>query len=69
VTLVVKLGGNAIAGPGLRAVAGDLAALAAARRRLVVVHGGGPQVSALQKKLGQEPRKVAGRRVTDEATL
>jgi acetylglutamate kinase len=67
-TLVVKLGGNAIAGAGLRAIAGDLARLATSGR-VVVVHGGGPQVSDLQRKLGQEPRKVAGRRVTDEATL
>jgi acetylglutamate kinase len=65
--IVVKLGGNAV-GHGAAAVAGDLAALAESHR-VVVVHGGGPQTSALQKKLGQTPRKVAGRRITDAATL
>src|SRR5262249_58957400 len=37
--------------------------------RLVVVHGGGPQATALTRRLGGEPRVVAGRRVTDEAAL
>lgn len=34
-----------------------------------MVHGGGPQTTALQKKLGQEPRIIAGRRVTDDDAL
>ncbi len=63
-TVVVKLGGNAI-GAGLPAIAPDLAHIP----RLVVVHGGGPQTTALQQALGQTPRKVAGRRITDEAAL
>lgn len=67
--IVVKLGGNAIEGPGLQAVARDLATLAGSGERVVVVHGGGPQTSALQEKLGQTPVKIAGRRVTDEAAL
>ncbi len=66
--VVVKLGGEVVAGPELGAVAADIAALSA-ERRVLVVHGGGPQATALQKELGQTPRKVAGRRVTDEATL
>src|SRR5690606_28527638 len=37
--------------------------------RLVVVHGGGPQASALSRRLGQEPVMVAGRRVTDDSAL
>ena len=37
--------------------------------RVVVVHGGGPQATEMQKRLGLEPRMVAGRRYTDEATL
>jgi acetylglutamate kinase len=36
---------------------------------VVLVHGGGPQATALQKQLGQTPRMVAGRRVTDRDTL
>jgi acetylglutamate kinase len=68
-TIVVKLGGNLVAGEALAVAAADIAALARAGERVVVVHGGGPQASALQEKLGQTPRKVAGRRITDEATL
>jgi len=37
--------------------------------RVAVVHGGGPQATDMQKRLGLEPRMVAGRRYTDEATL
>ncbi|MGH8175021.1 MAG: acetylglutamate kinase [Steroidobacter sp.] len=37
--------------------------------RVVLVHGGGPQLSHLQQKLGIEPRMVAGRRVTDEKSM
>jgi acetylglutamate kinase len=37
--------------------------------RVVLVHGGGPQSSALSRALGAEPRFVAGRRVTDDAAL
>lgn len=35
----------------------------------IIVHGGGNRASALQKELGIEPKKIEGRRVTDEATL
>ena len=34
----------------------------------LVVHGGGPQATALSRRMGHEPRIVAGRRVTDEFT-
>lgn len=37
--------------------------------KVCVVHGGGPQASELQKKLGIEIRQVGGRRITDQATL
>lgn len=37
--------------------------------RFVICHGGGPQTSALSQRLGLEVNKVAGQRVTDEATL
>src|SRR5262245_60272876 len=36
---------------------------------VILVHGGGPQASKLQERLGMTPTMVAGRRVTDEATL
>src|SRR5207244_12642363 len=37
--------------------------------RFIVVHGGGPQATALSQRLGIEPRLVGGRRITDAATL
>ncbi len=68
-TLVVKLGGEVVAGSGLPALAADLRALADEGRRVVVTHGGGPQATALSRRLGLEPRIIGGRRVTDDATL
>ncbi|HET9596446.1 MAG TPA: acetylglutamate kinase [Anaeromyxobacteraceae bacterium] len=68
-TVVVKLGGEVVASPEMDALAEDVRELVAGWHRVAIVHGGGPQASALQKKLGQEPRIVAGKRVTDEATL
>jgi acetylglutamate kinase len=67
VTTVIKLGGNATA--GLAVFAREVAALARAGKRLVVVHGGGPQTSALSERLGQTVRRVAGRRITDADAL
>ena len=67
---VVKLGGDVLSDPDVRdQVAGQLALLSSLNIRLVVVHGGGPQASALSRRLGQEPTIVAGRRVTDAAAL
>jgi acetylglutamate kinase len=73
-TIVVKYGGNALdAGAGddnhLPAFAADVALLRSVGLRVVVVHGGGPQISALSQRLGLPARFVAGRRVTDAATL
>ncbi len=67
--IVVKLGGEVVGDPRLAGIARDLAALASEGHRIAVVHGGGPQATDLQKRLGLTPRIVAGRRVTDEATL
>jgi len=67
--LVFKLGGEVIASSSLPVIAADLARLASAGTPLVIVHGGGPQASRLQERLGLTPKIVAGRRVTDEATL
>jgi len=67
--VVVKLGGEVVASPEMDAIAEDLRDLVHAGHRVAVVHGGGPQASALQKRLGQEPRIIAGKRYTDEATL
>lgn len=67
---VVKLGGDVLEDPGaLDHVAGQVGLLASLGIRIVVVHGGGPQASAMTRRLGLEPRVVAGRRVTDDAVL
>ncbi len=68
-TIVVKLGGEVVRSAELPQVASDLAALSEAGHSVVVVHGGGPQATELQKALGQKPNVVAGRRITDAATL
>lgn len=67
---VVKLGGEVLAdGEALDRVAAQLGLLSSLNIRVVVVHGGGPQATALSRQLGQEPTIVAGRRVTDDAAL
>jgi acetylglutamate kinase len=67
---VVKLGGDVLSEPEiLDSVTGQLALLSSLSIRIVVVHGGGPQATALSRRLGLEPRMVAGRRVTDDGTL
>lgn len=66
---VVKLGGEVIAGSDRGAVTRDIGALVQAGARVVIVHGGGPQATKLQEQLGQTPVQIAGRRVTDAATL
>ncbi|HEY7400872.1 MAG TPA: acetylglutamate kinase [Actinomycetota bacterium] len=68
--IVVKVGGAAMEQTGLAtAFAEDVALLQHAGIRVVVVHGGGPQVSEVQAKLGIETTFVDGLRVTDAATL
>jgi acetylglutamate kinase len=67
---VVKLGGEVLAdAEALDRVAAQLGLLSSLSIRVVVVHGGGPQATALSRQLGQEPTIVAGRRVTDDAAL
>lgn len=61
-TRVIKIGGRAQADPELPALLAQAAR--AARNQLVVVHGGGDEVSALQRSLGNEPQFIGGRRVT-----
>lgn len=69
-TFVVKLGGDVLADPKvLDGVTTQLALLASLSIRLVVVHGGGPQATALSRRMGVEPTIVAGRRVTDDTQL
>jgi acetylglutamate kinase len=67
---VIKLGGEVLSEPDiLDGVAGQLALLSSLGIRVVVVHGGGPQATALSRRLGLEPRMVNGRRVTDDGAL
>jgi acetylglutamate kinase len=67
---VVKLGGEILEKADVRSrVAAQLALLSSLGVRIVVVHGGGPQVTALSQRLGIEPQIVAGRRITCEKTL
>jgi len=67
--IVVKLGGEVTSSPELPAIAASLRALVAAWHRVSIVHGGGPQATALQQRLGLVPRIIAGKRYTDEPTL
>ncbi len=67
---VVKLGGEVLREPhALDGVATQLSLLHSLGIRVVVVHGGGPQASEVSRRMGLEPRIVAGRRVTDDAAL
>jgi acetylglutamate kinase len=68
--IVVKFGGAAMDKVGLASsFAEDVALLQHAGIRVVVVHGGGPQVTQVQEKLGIETTFVDGLRVTDAETL
>jgi len=67
--IVVKVGGEIVKSGAIAEIAPDIAELQRSGERVVIVHGGGPQATELQKQLGQTPHIVAGRRVTDAATL
>lgn len=66
---VVKIGGELVAPGKLEGIAEGVRAFRGAGIHVAIVHGGGPQASALTRRLGLEPRQVAGRRVTDEEVL
>jgi len=68
---VVKVGGELIANPKSLAASVGCAVrtFLDERIKVVLIHGAGPQATALSQRLGLTPRTVAGRRVTDEATL
>ena len=69
-TIVVKYGGNAMVSDELRtAVISDIVLLSLIGVRVVVVHGGGPEISAMLKKIGKESKFVDGLRVTDGETM
>ncbi len=67
---VVKVGGDVLLGQAERnGIASNVKDLVAAGWRVIVLHGGGPQVNALQEKHGLVTNKVAGRRITSTADL
>ena len=69
-TIVVKYGGNAMINPELKkAVMEDVILMACVGIRTVLVHGGGPEIEAMLKKIGKESRFVNGLRYTDEETM
>jgi acetylglutamate kinase len=68
--VVIKYGGSAMEDPDLRhSFAGDVTLLAMVGLHPVVVHGGGPQISAEMARAGLEPEWVDGLRVTDADTM
>ena len=69
-TVVVKIGGQALDDPAKASiVAEDLALMALVGIELVVVHGGGPQVSEAMTQAGIEPSFIGGLRVTDAPSM
>ncbi len=68
--IVVKYGGNAMINEDLKeAVMGDIVLLSLIGIKVVLVHGGGPEISDMLKKIGKESRFVDGLRVTDEESM
>ena len=69
-TLVIKYGGNAMVNDDLKlAVMNDLVTLTLLGVRVVLVHGGGPAINSMLKKVGKESKFVGGLRYTDEETM
>lgn len=68
--VVIKYGGNAMISPELfDAVMEDIILLHLVGIRVVLVHGGGPEINDMLKKIGKEPKFVKGLRYTDEETM
>ena len=69
-TVVVKYGGNAMINETLKdAVIHDIVLLSLVGVRVVVVHGGGPEISGMLKKIGKKSEFVNGLRYTDRETM
>ena len=69
-TLVIKYGGNAMTDPALQQdFAEDVVLLKLVGMNPVVVHGGGPQIETLLKRLGKQGQFIQGMRVTDAETM
>ena len=69
-TVVVKYGGNAMVNPNLKQqVMDDVVLLWLIGVKVVLVHGGGPEISSMMDRLGKKPEFVDGLRVTDKETV
>ena len=69
-TIVVKYGGNAMTDPQLQdSFARDVVLLKLVGMNPVIVHGGGPQINDLLKRVGKQGEFIQGMRVTDEETM
>ena len=69
-TVVVKYGGNAMVNPHLKQqVMDDIVLLWLIGVKVVLVHGGGPEISGMMDKLGKKPEFIDGLRVTDQETV
>ena len=69
-TVVIKYGGNAMVNDALKdAVMTDLTLLSLCGIRVVLVHGGGPEITDMLKKIGKQSRFVGGLRYTDQETM
>ena len=69
-TVVIKYGGNAMISDDLKsAVMQDIVLLSTVGIRVVLVHGGGPEINAMLKKIGKESKFVGGLRYTDRETM
>lgn len=68
--LVIKYGGNAMINEELKAaVMGDIVLLSMIGVKVVLVHGGGPEISDMLNKIGKKSEFVNGLRVTDKETV
>jgi acetylglutamate kinase len=69
-TIVVKYGGNAMVNADLKdAVMSDIVLMQMVGIHVVLVHGGGPEISEMLKKIGKESKFIDGLRVTDAETV
>jgi acetylglutamate kinase len=69
-TIVIKYGGNAMINDELKfSVMQDIVMLSCVGIKIVVVHGGGPEINTMLNRLGKEGKFVNGLRVTDRETI
>lgn len=69
-TIVIKYGGKAMIEDNLKdTFAQDIVLMKYVGMNPIIVHGGGPQISSMMKRLGKEPKFVRGVRITDQETM